>query len=544
MTADLPLGRLADWAVPSLILLSLLISFAKYQRYPLLTPEVFLCAGALLVAGTGLCLLSWLRRESLYPLVLGLLILLFLDVKLHVLVLVMGGAAWVSPLLAPFLLLAAFFGFMFLVFALRREIGRIAASAWGVILLATLLLPGDRIPDGEVFVREARPIQDLPLLLHLILDEHVGVAGIPADLPDGRELQEHLVAGLSESGFEVYGRAFSQYSESHLALASLVNGEAFSTIPEYVAASGSGYSITRNDWLGSLSRAGYSVRVYQSGWIDFCRAQGFSADYCFVYPANGIGVLRDFDLSAWSKARLILPRIFEGTFDFFPGKPQLSSLSSPGVMERLAQDIASHPRGTAFFVHLLWPHYAYAFDAQCALRPDVGTWANVGNIGAGKEEEFNSEEARELKYSLYFQQVRCVAKRLGDLIEQMGRAGSLSDSVIIVHGDHGSRLASKAFRYVDPADFGAADMSDHYSALMAVRMPQSSDEKAAGRYADLQESIQAIFARRFLMRPLSGSGLEVFVRPSRNSATGAPLLSRPMIELPRADLPQSPGRTR
>ncbi|HSR52809.1 MAG TPA: hypothetical protein VLV83_18450 [Acidobacteriota bacterium] len=543
---------MADWAAPSLVLLSLLVSHAKYYRYPLWSSEMLLCAGVLLLAGTGFCLLALVRRETLYPLGLGLLILIFLDVQLHLFVRALGGAVWVSPLLAVPVLLALFFAFMLLIFALRSEIGRIAAAAWGVIFLATLLLPSERVPAGVMIDQQVQPRQDLPMVLHLVLDEHIGVAGIPADLPGGTAVQRHLVERLVDDGFTLYGRAFSQYAESQLALASLVNGQAFSAQPEYVVPAASGYTITRNDWLRSLAQEGYSVRVYQSSYIDFCRAEGFSADYCFVYPANSISVLRSFELTAWSKARLILPRLFEGTFDFFPSKPQLTTLASPAILDRVAQDMDRRPRGSAFFVHLIWPHYAYAFDAQCALRPAVGTWANVGDIGSWRAEDFNSESERESKYALYFQQVRCVIKSLDDLLEQMRRRGSLADALIVIHGDHGSRLATRNFRNVDPSAFSRQDMVDHFSALMAIRLPQAREEAGSSRespslggeddppeaargiYVDRQESIQEIFAREVLNRPLQGEAGKVFV----TGGGAETLLSRPMVELPQADLPQ------
>lgn len=516
--------RLADASAPSLVLLSLLFSFLKFHRYPLWRPEVLLCSVLLVSLGTCLYGLAKLRPETLYPLLLGLLVIAFFDVRFLVISHFVLAVARISPLASPALLLLAFFAFMWLAFAVRSELGRIVSAAWAVILLTTILLPAGRIAAGAIMESPDANRLNLPPILHLVLDEQIGVEGIPTGVPGGADLQRDLTSLLLKNGFSVYRNAFSHYSESQFSLASLLNGEVFDSSVEYIRSEPTGYSIRRNDWLRSLAEDGYAIRVYQSGWIDFCSADGFRPEYCFVYPANSVGSLLEFDLGTFDKARLILPRVFKGSIDIFPfHEPQLSSLSTLRTLEKIGRDIRDGAKGTVFFAHLLLPHYSYVFDAQCRVRENIASWANVGDLSPAYS-EFNTERERTEKYLLYFQQVRCLMKKLDNLFEQMKEDGLLERATIVVHGDHGSRLATKSFRLIDPAELTTRDMIDHFSTLFAIRLPDNP-----GGCISEKASIQEIFAKLLLDRPLKAPTEDVIMR--RSSSGDKMFLRRPMPEL-------------
>lgn len=514
----------ADAAAPSLILLSLLVAFLRYHRYPLPNPETLLCVLILALTGLAAYGLALLRRETLYPLILGLLILIFADAQFLVVARLAAWTAEISPVVAGPALLVGFFAYMFLVFAIRRVVGRVAAAVFGVMLLTTVLLPSGRIRAGESVDHVGSINPALPPVLHLVLDEQIGLEGIPDSIEGGAQLRADLSNLFRRFGFTVYERAFSQYSESQLSLASLVNGEVFLQRPDYVRSSLTGYSVDSNRWLSSLAAQGYSLRIYQSGWIDFCDASDFQPDYCYTYPTNSVSSLLDYDLGPVAKTRLILPRLFKGTFDIFQSsEPQLSALSTLSTLERVARDIRSHQSGSAFFVHLMLPHYAYIFDAACRPRPAIETWANVGDLGF-RAAQFNTDEERKFKYPLYFAQVRCLMGALDDLFQEMEELGILDRATVIVHGDHGSRLATKSFRFVDPLDLTDRDVIDLFSTLLAIHRP-------GGEAATIPEqvSLQEVFAREMLRRRLEGPTDVVIVRSSGNAKK--PLAWRPMPRL-------------
>ncbi len=119
------------------------------------------------------------------------------------------------------------------------------------------------------------------------------------------------------------------------------------------------------------------------------------------------------------------------------------------------------------FAHLLMPHGPYVFDAGCQLRPGVLKWRK--NSPLHRKE--NTQSSRALRYRLYFDQVRCTTRRLQELFERMKSAGLFADALIIVHGDHGSRIFRVATRAKNKDRLARQDLLDGFSTLFAVRSP-------------------------------------------------------------------------
>ena len=104
-----------------------------------------------------------------------------------------------------------------------------------------------------------------------MLDEHIGIEGIPDDVPHGREMRQFLRDFFDKYGFRVFGRAYSHYTDTENSLPNLVN---FASEPVQAAFT-SGvepYILVSNRYFELLGRAGYNIHVYQSGFIDFCAA--------------------------------------------------------------------------------------------------------------------------------------------------------------------------------------------------------------------------------------------------------------------------------
>ncbi len=53
--------------------------------------------------------------------------------------------------------------------------------------------------------------------------------------------------------------------------------------------------------------------------------------------------------------------------------PRLGAMSAVSVLDRIVRDLRTAPRGTAFFAHLLIPHGAFLYDADCGLRSNLRT---------------------------------------------------------------------------------------------------------------------------------------------------------------------------
>ena len=109
--------------------------------------------------------------------------------------------------------------------------------------------------------------------------------------------------------------------------------------------------------------------------------------------------------------------------------------------------------------------------------------------------------------------------------------GAFEDATIVVHGDHGSRIARVAPLTTAPQPLSDEDLADMYSVLLAVRSPSLSP----GYRQDLV-SLQALFREMFLGGSRGDRPPDVFLDyPATFNAkhTPPPFPRRPMSGLGR-----------
>ena len=216
-------------------------------------------------------------------------------------------------------------------------------------------------------------------------------------------------------------------------------------------------SVGRNAYFTELARRGYRIHVYQSDQLDYCRdrvgAPLAGIQSCLTYFINDLASLSEAGGSHLATARLVMSiykRLFLVDFQLrvrylmlrqrwpalpnWPAPPLFSPLSSMRVLEDVVGRMQKIRAGDAYFVHLILPHYPYAYDEECEVRPDPNSWLTTGQDGG------NDWQARNLRYELYFEQMRCVLKQLAEMFDTMNDAGQYEGAQIVVHGDHGSRI--------------------------------------------------------------------------------------------------------
>jgi len=140
--------RLANWMAPTLILLTPLVGFLRYHHYDILRAETLSCVGLVILVGLAISAFVELRPGLLRPAVIGLLLFLFLDLHLRsaeqvwVAQFARWDLAWAHKLMvltAGLLVIALVF--MTVTWLFRQHLGTIVSSIFGVIVLASLLLP-------------------------------------------------------------------------------------------------------------------------------------------------------------------------------------------------------------------------------------------------------------------------------------------------------------------------------------------------------------------------------------------------------------------
>jgi len=388
--------------------------------------------------------------------------------------------------LAPFFVATSFVIVLAVCHLLRAELLRILASGFAVATVAALIGPVGGTPIGHTHTKAhvvSKPGR--PLVLHLILDEHIGIDGIPTDLPGGRELRQTLTAFYDEFGFRLYRRSFSPYVDTRDSLPNLFNfgrqgvAAAFLTEPEKLFEPP--YVLSRNDYFERLKALGYRIRVYESTFLDVCRAQAAPIADCYIYPEWGFESARR-NLSLTGRLRLLSTAYLQDSLVYrtakidvlqrlhrrFPGTPVFTweransgPLTSLPTLQLLEKDLTTARPGEAYVAHLLMPHNPYVYEADCAVR-DPADWRSIEDTGALLLTDLDRRDL----YDGYFRQMSCLYKRLHEMFVRLRESGRLNDAVVIVHGDHGSRIAAPRRGRWRRQDYVAM-----YSTIFAVKAP-------------------------------------------------------------------------
>jgi hypothetical protein len=464
-----------------------LVAFLKTNRYPLDSAESIVLLAAF--AGGGALLgLAASRMPLAAPLLLGAGAALFLDLMYGAHLRLSG-----TGLAATLLLCLA------LAVALRRHVALVVVAASSVFLATTLLIPGSSAqprrpaPGAE---RAAAPAAGAPpVLLHLVLDEHIGIDGLPAELPQGTELGRWLTGAYVRRGFRVYAGAYSQYFDTRNSIANLLNFTSHDGNWTHLAdGRRNPYVLTASAYFRHLGALGYRLRVYQSDYLDYCQVPGVTYTACTAYASNSIGALASTALPPLERARFIFnsftassrylgrARAAYGNFRAaHPGLPlpawadavsRVGPLAVLPVLKQLEADLRSASRGNAYFAHLLLPHYPYVLDESCRVRRRIGQWLyNVAASTPGRQGMMNTAASRAARYRSYFAQIRCQQTLLERLFDAMEEAKVWHDAVVIVHGDHGSRIVRRIPVTRNAGRLTAADLNDAFSTLFAARLP-------------------------------------------------------------------------
>jgi hypothetical protein len=364
------------------------------------------------------------------------------------------------------MLLAVFALSALLLHALRGKWSSLGPVAL-IFLLSSAVLPVGS--DGhEASSQPTSASSALPPIVHLVLDEQIGVEGIPREFDADGEAARALRDLYLSRGFQVFGRAYSRHFLSRDSFSAMFNnGEA----TRYAGTSRRVF-IARNYLFADLNQRGYAIRVLQTDYLDFCEVQrDFEIEMCRSFSLETPAVLDDAELDVGVRAELLVGMLLR----LAPRLPapevgRVSPLAASATLEVAMDEIAALKPGVALFVHLMLPHFPYAYDSSCALRGDPRTWAY--GEGAELAPDHYSAAGRALRYPLYLEQVGCAQQRVGELLDAIDANPAARGAWVVVQGDHGSRITTTRPSPSSARELSAADLSDGYSTLFAVRKPE------------------------------------------------------------------------
>lgn len=496
-------AALAAWAA---MLGASLANFLHYQAYPMVRAEVGIFAAWLLLLAAVMAGVHALLGRRGRALMVALLLFVAVDINADLL--------WLAALLAAVAGIAAWRG---------ADVLRFLTIAFVVVLGTALVGLGGRA-EG-VKVSNGRMLADpgplpLPLVVQVILDEQAGPAGLAPG--EAAWLEQRYRA----MGFSVYAQGYSRHYHTKNSLAELIHG-----LPQ----GGRGLGL-------QVRRMGYrNIFVTQTDFYSLCKR--FAAVRCTTYSASSLEALAGQPIGAAGKADVLayhfgglstLTRKITNAYDKLARRAGWTSVELRSVRKvpqmnavemvpRIEAELAEARRGEYHVVHLLLPHAPYSYDASCTMRP-TRAWR--------AERQHAPLAERDAAYAL---QMRCATAVVERLVAAVGRSPGGKDAVILVHGDHGSRIVTR-----EPAGEKASKASDDdftrgFATLIAARLPGQPARLIDGPAA-LTDVVPALAASGFTALPAPKPG-PAWVNIGYRAWT--PVERR---DLPVWKLPQSGGR--
>ncbi|HKY31577.1 MAG TPA: hypothetical protein VJV23_03490 [Candidatus Polarisedimenticolia bacterium] len=471
--------------------------FAKFLRhndYPLARPEVALLASALLLPAAAAAIFC--RSRALLATLYALLLAAMLTATGHRLparVLLWAAAA-----------AAAAWILVYLGERLRKPIVALFTAGCLVSEAGLALAPGAArgaaAPGDDPSAAAPRGsggAEPLSHVVHLIVDEHIGLDGLPASLPESAPLREALESFYLSRGFTLHPKAYSHYASSQDAIPGILNDRLVDQAGGFFQGAGR-RDLAENLLFDRHLARGRAVRVYQSRYINYCAHPGVQG--CYRYNDNTIHSLEGQPYSAAEKAWVVgseylatnalYHRWGKKLFGFDTLKVKVGPLGTiPGAFQRLAEDIAAARSSTLFFAHLHMPHSPYVYDRSCRPRP-VAEWMLHRDDAETGGDAVRGERWR-ARHQAYAGQIECLNRMLGELFDGMERRGLYDGATILVHGDHGSRITLAPSIHAGAWEaMDGGDKLSLFSTLAAVKPPSS----AGGRIDPAMRSVAAVVA--------------------------------------------------
>lgn len=499
--------NLAKWVwfyLPSVLLLIPFIRFVKSNAYPVFSPEIFLCMVGIGIGGLLLGLAGRFGRSARALILSGALTLvidiqseILFDYSLHQYVWLPLGL-WILIFIAP-----RFVETIFLVTVYLTGIAVLFTPSSPPIIVADFR----DVPFGGQG-KTRQPTAE-SIWIHIILDEIIGIESIPLEFDPDHRLAERIKNEYVDNGFTVFGRAFTRFPQTRLSLPNILNLDAQHPAKFLDKLEGKRWALKKSEYLERFRDEGYRIHIYDTHYIQICSLHGDAwTTVCNKIRINSIWSLRGTSLSVKDKTLVIL-RVYARRskistkmvswleLDKHLSIPRIiSPLGAAKVLARFREDIIKMGPGSVWLLYLPLPHYPYALKKNCDIRP--WPWLEAGGEILNSPYEWNSKSSRQTKYPLYLEQVECTHQMLQSFFLALKKSGVYDIARIIVHGDHGSRIAThnltrqKSHR----SDFqpSSQTMVDYFGSFFAYKpagRPTGEYRREMAAVADLLRAVSS-----------------------------------------------------
>ncbi len=406
------------------------------HRYGVLHPEVFvlgLAVFAAAVAGASIAT----RPIVFYTMVLVIIVLqsssaVHVEFFPHVrgLWIVLGVAAASGAMMAAM-------GSKFFAVLLVYLAGVLFADT-----VTALAGPARAFIEGAEATNGARDVQHV---VYIVFDELIGLEGFPSDIEGSLQAKRDLEEVLLNNNFTVYPSAFSNYRSTSDSIPSIVNNQLLKSTGQYFGQDEQRSGLKENRLFETYRKRGYAVRVYQSDYLGFAKSDGSSV-VARTYKAEGLAAMHLIQME-WTQRLYQIVTIYLQTDELWwsacqallpvrlqPSLYRMGPLAIRGVWpSALASDIKTARGNTLFFAHLMLPHYPYVYRKDGTVR-GIDEWFHDANLDFYQEAEYRHW------YRDYMEQVEFLTGQLREFLGDLRAAGVYDSTMVIIHGDHGSRL--------------------------------------------------------------------------------------------------------
>lgn len=500
-----------DLITPSLILIVPLVSFLQYNNFNFLSYAVMALIFGLVGIGLICGLMGKLGGRWVTALIYALLLTLFLDLQFESLPFI-NKRQFANEFVA--------IGFIFsfsVAYLAGRRISLILGAGFATIICVAAVLPVESRP--EQLVVNKQPLTEmnkgrhkLPLILHLVLDAHIGLEGLPPEIPEAQAFKKKLKSFYLKNGFKIYGSAYSQYFDTGGSLSQVFNLH----IGDYSQSRNAG----QLEYLRKLEEKGYRINTYGTYSINHCSDTRINYASCYFYDALSISHVNSLNLKTSEQLivlvksflyrSLIYQKLFAEVEKLRKGHSWIARMvphvdwemnvrtqpvTSMHAINALSSALHQAKHGDMFLAHLLLPHAPYIYSNDCKAK-GLNEWYNrVPLTGV------NTHETRQKFYLSYIQQALCTLAKVQEIFEILAQRNLLDEAIIIVHGDHGSRI-----NLVEPSTrnisnpMSNSDLRDGFSTIAAIKIPGGAPKYEIGPIA-ISKLLHDFEADNFLILP-------------------------------------------
>lgn len=377
-----------------------------------------------------------------------------------------------------------------------RPVSRVLpVITWVAVSLTLFNLSGgrhllaDRSPPGklrpsEIAAPPLPPSAKPPDVYLIIMDKYTGSDVLASQYAfDNSPFMDFL----RTRGFAVPRVSHANYVQTFLSLGSMLNIEYLDWLPDSLGIDNprwaDAYHLVENNRLASFFRD----RGYRFVFLPTAYGVTRENRYADVQLPDPVDIRPEF-VTAWL-ATTAAP-LFQYVACRLTGCPPSGGGFTPetaSMFDWKFEALAALPGGSQpLFVlaHLGLPHEPYVYDAHCRHRQPYWPLHDAG------------EEAPRVR-AAYLDQVRCVNRKLTDLVTRLQNESS-APPVILIQGDHGHGLLGRNLPGLsDVSDWQITDRVSAFGAYAIPGMPHSA----------LPDTVTPINAMRAMLRHAFGADL-------------------------------------